>query len=415
MRIAMVSEHADPTAALGGADAGGQNVHVGALARALADRGHSVTVYTRLTGLDAPRAAGLGRGVTVRRLKAGPIAPLAKDDLLPHMPELGMRLARLWRQDRPDLAHAHFWMSGLATLRGAAGLDVPVAQTFHALGAVKARHQGTADTSPAGRVGAEQRIARDCDQVIATCRDEVGELTALGVPGEQISIVPCGVDTTVFTPDGPASPGRSGRPRLLALGRLVERKGVATMIAALARVPDAELVVAGGPDPDALESDGEYRVLRAAADRLGVADRVVFTGGVGRAGVPALIRSADAVLCTPWYEPFGIVPLEAMACGVPVVASAVGGLTDTVVDRVTGWLVPPRDPAALASALRALLADPARRTAMGQAGLERARQWYGWPRIAAQTEAVYERMVAGPAARPAGSLAADGSLTAGAS
>ena len=153
MRIAMISEHADPTAALGGADAGGQNVHVGALSKALAARGHSVTIYTRLTDLDAPRTAGLGHSVTVRRLKAGPIAPLPKDDLLPHMPELGMRLARLWRQDPPDVAHAHFWMSGLATLRGAAALDLPVAQTFHALGVVKARHQGAGDPSPPGRPG----------------------------------------------------------------------------------------------------------------------------------------------------------------------------------------------------------------------------------------------------------------------
>ena len=415
MRIAMVSEHADPTAALGGADAGGQNVHVGALAAALAARGHTVTIYTRLTDLQAPRIVELGAGVTVCRLKAGPVAPLPKDELLPHMPELGMRLARLWRQDPPDVAHAHFWMSGLATLRGAAGLDVPVAQTFHALGVVKARHQGAADPSPPGRTRAERRIGTVCGQVIATCSDEASELAALGVPPWQISIVPCGVDTTVFTPDGPAAP-RNGRPRLLTLGRLVERKGVATAIAALAGLPGAELVVAGGPDRADLESDGEYRALRDAAARRGVADRVVFTGSVGRADVPALIRSSDAVVCVPWYEPFGIVPLEAMACGVPVVASAVGGLTDTVVDRATGWLVPPRDPALLASALRVLLADPARRTAMGEAGVDRARRWYSWPRVAAQTEAVYERMRAAAGTGSPGSLpAADGSLTAGAS
>jgi glycosyltransferase involved in cell wall biosynthesis len=416
MNIAMISEHADPTAALGGADAGGQNVHVGALAEALAARGHSVTVYTRLVDLDAPRTVGLGPGVTVRRLKAGPIAPLPKDELLPHMPELGMRLARRWRQDPPDVAHAHFWMSGLAALRGAAGLDIPVTQTFHALGVVKARHQGAADPSPPGRVGAERRIGRSCDQVIATCHDEVGELTALGVPGGQISVVPCGVDTTLFAPDGPSAPVPHGRPRLLAIGRLVERKGVATAIAALARVPGAELVVAGGPGRAELETDGDYRALREAAARHGVTDRVVFTGGVGRADVPALIRSADVVVCTPWYEPFGIVPLEAMACGVPVVASAVGGLTDTVVDRATGWLVPPRDPDALAGALRALLADPGRRQAMGRAGLDRARQWYSWPRVAAHTEEVYEQVVAARrAAGAAGSLAVDGSLTAGGS
>src|SRR6202012_4873249 len=120
---------------------------------------HSVTVYTRLTDLTAPRAVQLARGVTVRRLKAGPIAPLAKDDLLPHMPELGQRLARLWRADPPDVAHAHFWMSGRAPLRGGAGLEVPVTQPFHALGVVKARHQGDADSSPAGRADAERRIA----------------------------------------------------------------------------------------------------------------------------------------------------------------------------------------------------------------------------------------------------------------
>ncbi|HEY0717081.1 MAG TPA: glycosyltransferase, partial [Streptosporangiaceae bacterium] len=357
MRIAMVSEHADPTAVLGGADAGGQNVHVGALATALATRGHRVTIYTRRTSLDAPHTAELGPGVTVCRLKAGPLASLPKDELLPHMPELGMRLARRWRQDPPDVAHAHFWMSGLATLRGATGLAIPVAQTFHALGVVKARHQGAADPSPPGRATAERRIGEACDQIIATCSDEASELAALGVPGGQISVVPCGVDPTVFTPDGPVAP-RHDRPRLLALGRLVERKGVATAIAALAQVPGAELVVAGGPAQAELGSDRDYQALRDAAARHGVADRVVFTGSVTRADVPALIRSADAVVCVPWYEPFGIVPLEAMACGVPVVASAVGGLTDTVVDRATGWLVPPRDPAVLASALQALLADP---------------------------------------------------------
>ena len=173
---------------------------------------------------------------------------------------------------------------------------------------------------------------------------------------------------------------RNGRPRLLALGRLVERKGVATVIAALAELPDAELVVAGGPDPAELDFDPEVP-RPCGRRRTGTGSRIGWCSpaAVARADVPALIRSADAVVCVPWYEPFGIVPLEAMACGVPVVASAVGGLTDTVVDRATGWLVPARDPAALTSALRTLLADPARRAAMGAAGRERVEQWYTWP------------------------------------
>ena len=412
MRIAMVSEHADPTAVLGQTDAGGQNVHVGSLSAALAERGHSVTVYTRLADPGARRSAEFSPGVIVRRLPAGPVTPLPKDELLPFMPEFGDRMARLWRQETPDIIHAHFWMSGLAALSGTAGLPVPVVQTFHALGVVKARHQGAVDPSPANRVELERRIAQSCDQVIATCRDEAGELTRAGVPASQISVVPCGVDTSVFTPDGPVA-RRNGRPRLLALGRLVERKGVATVIAALARLRDAELVVAGGPGHRDLDTSDDYRLLCEAAHLHGVAERVIFTGSVARADVPPLIRSADVVVCTPWYEPFGIVSLEAMACGIPVVASAVGGLTDSIVDQQTGWLVPARDPVALASALGQLLADPAKRAALGAAGVERARRRYSWRRVAAQSEALYLRLTAD--ARRGALMTADRSLAAGAS
>jgi glycosyltransferase involved in cell wall biosynthesis len=402
MRIAMVSEHADPTAAPGGKDAGGQNVHVAALARALAARDHTVTVYTRLASRDAEPVVTLAPGVEVQRLPAGPAAPLAKDELLRHMAEFGAALGREWVRRPPDLVHAHFWMSGLASLHGAAGLAIPVTQTFHALGSVKARHQGARDTSPPGRVDAERRIGLACDQVIATCHDEVQELSRLGVPAGKVSVVPCGVDTGTFWPAGVAAPrGCSGR--LLTLGRLVERKGIDTAIEALARLPGVELVVAGGPERALLSGDTEYRRLQDIARDRGVADRVVFTGAVPRAQVPALIRSADVVVCTPWYEPFGITPLEAMACGVPVVASEVGGLTDSVVHGTTGLLIPACDPAALATAAGTLLGDPAMRAAFGEAGARRARRWYSWPRVAAQTESVYLRLGAGtPLGREAG-------------
>jgi D-inositol-3-phosphate glycosyltransferase len=409
MRIAMVSEHADPTAALGSADAGGQNVHVAALARELAGRGHLVTVYTRRTSPDQAAVAALGPGAKVRRLRAGPLAPLPKDELLPHMGELGERLGRQWRRCPPDLVHAHYWMSGLAALRGAAGTGAPVVQTFHALGTVKARYQGPDDTSPAGRIAAERQVGLECDQVIATCADEVAELQAMGVPRPSVSVVPCGVDTSVFTPTGARRPTRAGRPRLVMLGRLVERKGTDDAIAALARLPGAELVVAGGPPRSELCTDPEYRRLCGFARKHQVRDRVRFTGGVAREQVPALLRSADVVVCAPWYEPFGIVPLEAMACGVPVVATAVGGLIDSVVPGRTGLLVPPRDPAALADAVAVLLADPILRAAFGWAGRRRARYWYDWARVAAQTETVYEGVAgtARPRRAAAGRAAAE--------
>ncbi|MGY1600632.1 glycosyltransferase [Geodermatophilus sp. SYSU D00815] len=397
MKIDLVSEHASPLAAIGGVDAGGQNVHVAALAAGLARRGHEVTVFTRRDDEDLPERVTTADGYDVAHVTAGPARELPKDDLLRHMPEFAQVLRRTWAAEPPDLVHAHFWMSGLASVAaaGTGAGGVPIVQTFHALGSVKRRHQGDADTSPPQRVELERSLCRTVSHVVATCSDEVFELRRLGLARDRASIVPCGVDTSLFTPRGRVAP-RAGRPRLLVLGRLVERKGQEDAVRALADIPDAELVVVGGPPADRLDGDPEVRRLRAVAEGLGVADRLCFTGSVARADVPAWIRSADVVLAVPWYEPFGITPLEAMACGRPVVATAVGGLVDSVAEGVTGDLVPPRDPARLAEVVSALLADHARRAAYGAAGVERARARYRWSRVVADTEAVYRQVLSTP-------------------
>lgn len=394
LKISFVSEHASPLAVLGGVDAGGQNVHVAALASALADRGHEVTVHTRWDAPGVVRRVPFHPGVTVHHIPAGPARPIPKDQLLPYMHAFGEHLARIWAGDPPDLVHAHFWMSGLAALRGTRDLPAPVVQTFHALGTVKRRHQGAADTSPARRIPLEKAIGRMCRRIIATCRDEVDELAAMGLPRRQATVVPCGVDPERFTPDGPAAERGPG-PRLLQIGRLVPRKGAAVSIAALARIPGAELLIAGGPPAEHLDQDPEARRLRALAAEAGVADRLRLLGGVPPDRMPALLRSADLVLCPPDYEPFGIVPLEAMGCGVPVVATAVGGHLDTVDDRVTGRLVPPGDADALAVAAAELLASPRVRAAYGEAGRRRVLARYGWTSVAAATEEVYRDVLAG--------------------
>jgi glycosyltransferase involved in cell wall biosynthesis len=186
-----------------------------------------------------------------------------------------------------------------------------------------------------------------------------------------------------------AIPPRRARFRLLGIGRLVERKGIETVIDALVDLPDTELVVAGGPAAEQLGADTEAQRLVELASARSVRDRVQLVGRVDHGDLPALVCSADVVVATPWYEPFGIVPIEAAACGVPVVGSAVGGLLDTVQDGRTGLLVPPRDPAALAVALRSLLDDPDRRATFGRAARRRAVARYGWDRVAAQTELIY--------------------------
>ncbi|GLY80712.1 glycosyltransferase [Actinoallomurus iriomotensis] len=393
MRIALVSEHASPLAVLGEADAGGQNVHVAALADHLCRRGHEVTVHTRRDDPGLPDRVVVDAGYTVEHVPAGPPEPVPKDLLLPHMREFGQELGRRWRARPPDVAHAHFWMSGLASLAASEGA-VPVALTYHALGTVKRRHLGEDDPSPAGRLDVERRIGQDADHIIATCSDEVFELAAMGVTHRRTTIVPCGVDLARLRPDGPADDRvpRRERHRLIYVGRLVERKGVETAVRALVDLPDAELVVAGGPAASELDGDREACRLRKVAAEVGVADRLVMLGGVPPADVPALLRSADVAVFTPWYEPFGIAPVEAMACGVPVVASAVGGIVDTVAGGVTGEHVPPRRPDVLAATLRALLDDPERLAAYGRAGAGRARSRYSWEHVAARTETVYDRL-----------------------
>lgn len=394
MNIAMVSEHASPLATLGGVDAGGQNVHVAALSLHLAKLGHAIDVYTRRDDAKLPRVVLMGPGVRVIHVDAGPARPIPKDAMWPYMHAFSRHLIRAWRDAPPDLVHAHFWMSGFAAITAAHALGLPFAQTFHALGLEKRRHQGNADTSPSERLAVEERLAREADRVVATASAEVFELLRLGANPRALKIVPCGVDVERFTPEGPCEERRRDRFRIVSLSRLVPRKGIADVIEALADLPEAELIVAGGGEGPDLVSDPEAQRLSLLARERGVADRVYLRGRVERNEVPALLRSADVVVCTPWYEPFGIVPLEAMACGVPVVASSVGGLIDTVVDGLTGLHVAPRSPRQIAAAVRTLIASPQKRAMFGRLGVERARMRYAWSRIAAETVDVYRTLVA---------------------
>ncbi|GAA4284439.1 hypothetical protein GCM10022261_19700 [Brevibacterium daeguense] len=379
-------------------------MHVAALSQALADRGHSVTVFTRRDDPALPDLVDLGEGVTVVNITAGPAAYVPKDEFLPFMDELGRGIAEHWTtypDTRPDIVHSHFWMSGLAArvaLDSAGLTGVPLAHTFHALGTVKRRHQGELDTSPPERAVLEPQVGRDADRIIATCSDEVSELRAFGISPDGVSIVPCGVDLHLFRADQ-AVEDTAGMRRIVCVGRLVARKGMDLAVTALAELAergyrDVELhIIGGGASQSDLHEDPEAVRLLRLAEELGVADRLVLRGQVPRDDVPSILRSAAFVACTPWYEPFGIVPLEAMACGVPVVAAEVGGLADTVVHGVTGLHVPPRDPEAVADAGARLLADPALAAELGRNGVSRARERYAWPVVAASTEKVYEELL----------------------
>lgn len=376
MKIAVIAEHANPFAGPARVEADGQNVHVEALARGLARRGHTVEVLTRRDGArDAPVEPV--PGVTVVHVPVGEPGPVANGDLPGLMDDCGDRVEERWRRrGDPDVVHAHFWTSGLAALRAGRRRRVPVAQTFHALGSVQRRLRGTADTSPPGRQRLEHAVAQEVDLIIATCRNEVEELRHMGVDRTRMTIVPGGVDIARFTP-GPRP--RSPRRRVLLVGHGLVGCGIP--IRALAQLPeDVELVIAGGP------------VGSVLAEELGVGSRVRLVGSLPHEDMPGLYRSADVVLPLPGPETFETAPLEAAACGRPVVGAAVDGLLDSVVDGVTGRLVPPGDVPALTGALRDLLDQPRIGRRMGHAGRVRAVAHHDWRVVTRSTEQALEEI-----------------------
>ena len=405
LRIALISEHASPLAAAGGVDAGGQNIYVSHVAQELAAAGHHVDVLTRRDSTALPAVVHPSRGVRVLHVDAGPPSFVPKEQLLTHMPAFAENARRLLRaHETYDVLHANFFMSGWVGLALRLSFGVPLVTTFHALGLVRREHQGDADQFPPERIGIERALALRSDRVIAECPQDADDLMRLydALP-ERIATVPCGVDTTVFRPgDKAAARRRLGLPPerflVLQLGRLVPRKGIDNVIKALAllpRGPDAaQLMVVGGASTEPDERlTPEIGRLRGVTQAHGVSGQVHFAGRRDREQLRDWYLAADVFVTTPWYEPFGITPLEAMACGRPVIGSEVGGIKHTVVDGVTGFLVPPKDPWALAVRLSFLQCNPAMGAAMGRAGAHRVRRNYTWSQVARQLAEVYAEVM----------------------
>jgi D-inositol-3-phosphate glycosyltransferase len=401
-RVALISEHASPLAALGGVDSGGQNVYVQQLAQILAARGLAVDVFTRRDAPDVPNAVRLGEARVIH-VPAGPAAPVHKEELLPYMDEFSRYVIRHCRRfGCYDLVHANFFMSALVATEIKRALGTPFVVTFHALGRVRRLHQGEADLFPARRIAIEQRAIAEADSVIAECPQDRDDLINLyGVPSKRIRMVPCGFDPDDFWPLPRAQACRAvgidPEPwTLLQLGRMVPRKGVDNVIQALGRLRErhgisARLLIVGGetrePDPRATPELGR---LDALARAEGVRDNVIFVGSRSRRELCAYYGAADVFVTTPWYEPFGITPLEAMACAKPVIGSAVGGIKFTVVDGETGFLVPPKNPDALADRLALLYRDPELAHTFARRSYHRAHTLFTWPRIADMVARLYE-------------------------
>jgi len=401
MKIALVAQNATPLHPRAGSGPDRDDIGLSELTRKLAGQGHQVTVYAQKNLADLPDQAELHTGVRVEHIDSGPVAETATEpgdaDLLERVPAFSGPLRSLWQSDRPDVVHALRWTSGLAALAAARDLGIPVVQEFSSLGVSERRAAAdqsgavTADGASAARIRLEPAIGRSATAVVATNSAEVSDLASLGVHRSSIRVVPWGVDTDLFTPEGPVAK-RNGRPRLLTAADLTQRKPLETLFRALTKVPGAELLVVGGPAEAELPKDDNYVKLAKFAAALGIADRVIFTGEVEYAAMPPLLRSADLVLSTCQYAPSGTTSLQAMACGTPVIAPPVDGHMDAVVDGTTGIIIPPDRPALLAQRIRQLLAHPMLIEAYGVAAADRVRSRYSWERIANEVLAVYGRV-----------------------
>lgn len=403
VRVAFLSEHASPTALLGSVDAGGQNVYVDEVSRHLACLGYAVDVFTRCAGPDAPEVIDWAPGVRIINLRVGPAQFVPKDELWPLMPAFRHAFLRFMLNDgvRYDLLHGNFWMSGWVAIELKQRLGIPVVQIFHALGKTKQRHQGAADTSPHDRIAVEEAVVRGVDRLIAQCPAERAELVHdYGADAQNVVVIPAAVNCERFCPVPRAEARRRigldrNDPAVVYVGRLLPRKDIGNIVRAVACLVHqtdlpVRLLVVGGetnePDPAVTPEIG---VLQRLAAELGISERVHFYGKRQPDTLRDFYSAGDVAVMTPWYEPFGLTPLEAMACGRPVIGAAVGGISFTVQDGVTGLLVPPRNPQALAARLHYLLTQPEIRAVMGQAARQRVEREFTWPIVARRLSTLY--------------------------
>ena len=405
-RIAFISEHASPLATLGGVDAGGQNVYVAELAKRLVKLNYIVDIFTRWEDPSIANVVNWIEGIRVIHVKAGPVKYVQKEDILPYMVEFRENMTRFMTTEgqRYELIHANFWMSGLVAMELKLLLDIPFTITFHALGHVRRIHQKEKDKFPPQRITIEEQTVKMADHIIAECpQDKEDLIRYYNANPQKITIIPCGFNPAEFYPVSAKVARKilgldTSEFVVLQLGRMVPRKGVDNVIRAFSKLKDVRqktrLVIVGGdsdvPDPAKCPEIGR---LQQIAKECEVSDQVTFTGRKNRNLLRYYYSAADIFVTTPWYEPFGITPLEAMACGTPVIGAAVGGIKYTVDHGKTGFLVPPDNPDTLAHRIGELIANNRLLHAMKENAVKRVHTFFTWQTVAEMVSAMYEKVI----------------------
>lgn len=406
--VAMLSVHTCPLAMLGGKKTGGMNVYVRDLSRELGRHGVQVDVFTRSQDDCQPRIKhDLGDDVRVIHIPAGPEHPIPVSEIVDHLDEFTQGVAEFARSEHKtyELIHSHYWLSGLVAgqLRSEWGAHLPVVHMFHTLGHMKNRIalEETQRADPV-RIQGEKEVLRLADRIVASTPAEEAQLNWLyGADMEKVVTIPPGVDLERFHPIPKAlAKAEVGIPEdhrnIIFAGRIERLKGIDTLLKAMALIQERRpqtvenvcVAIIGG-DPWTDDPDDEMARLQALRKELGIHDLVTFLGSKDQEVLPYYYSAAEMVVMPSHYESFGLVALEAMATGTPVIASEVGGLAFVVRDGETGFHVPSRDPEALAEQIYRLLTDTSCGEALGRNGLRHA-QKFGWPIITEKIMALYE-------------------------
>ena len=393
-RAGIISLHTSPLTQPGSGDSGGMNVYIREFVSSLTQAGVACDVFVRQWLPELEPIVEVEPGFRVIHVPAGP-TEMAKEDL-PTIVDDFTEWMHHWLGDNPvDVIHANYWLSGVVGHQLAHDFDLPLVTTFHTLARVKAE---MGDIEPQARIDAEAMVVACSDVMVANAEEERRHLIELyGADPERIEIVAPGVDRAFFSP-GSRHGARTaiqadGGPIVLFVGRIQPLKGVDVAVEAVAKLqdPDSQLLIVGGAS--GLEGAGEVNKVRALIDDLGIADRVTFVAPQPHYALSTYYRAADVLIMPSRSESFGLVALEAAACGVPVVASAVGGLRTLVRDGETGYLIDGRDPADYAAAIDKILADPQLGAAFGAAGAVLASR-YPWSGLAGRLRSIYDRLVA---------------------
>jgi len=416
-RIAMLSVHTCPLAMLGGKETGGMNVYVRDLSRELGRRGFQVDVFTRSQNPTIPRVLdSLGQNCRVIHVPAGPEAPYDKNLVYDHLPEFVAGVKRFTEEQgiAYDLIHSHYWLSGWVARELRQSWSIPFVQMFHTLGQMKnSVAQRPEERETSRRIEVETEIMAWADRLVAATPLEKAQMVWLyGADPCKISVIPCGVDVSLFRPLSQAKAREQlgvcdRKHMILFVGRIEPLKGIDTLLRAMTSVikdfprwkDEICVCIVGGDASEKPEViNAEMERLRTLREELGLRDLVTFLGAQAQDTLPYYYSAADVVVVPSYYESFGMVALEAMACGTPVIASRVGGLSFTIQDGITGFHVPDRDPEALAGKISLLLKDHDLRSRLST----QAVQWvqrYSWSRVADQIVALYGWLAPGKAAQ----------------